>query len=550
MNIRNWSIKFKLQFLTAIFALGLIGTGIESFNTITDLKAGLDEVGGVHLKSVYFLLELDKDLYQALSGVQKATQTVGGSEEFIEAVAYYHKQVETDVPKKWQNGFLTLKDVWSPEEQKQITEFERTHLEWKNSIGKLFQILGRNSSDKSLSEALAKQVSGILFDSMRDHVNLLSDAALDKSDINIAESDIQNRRSKLILLVTIIVTLGISLFLSVIIAKSLLKPIGQVIVGLKDISTGEGDLTKRLTVNSGDEVGELVEWFNKFIEKLQETIRAIKATGKSLSLASINVTQTSEELAAGAEEQEAQLSEIAVSMEEISAMIHTTNMSTENTLENAETADKVAGEGSVNINATLQEIQNMAEVLANAVIEIRKLAMDSQAIGEVIQVIDEIADQTNLLALNANIEAARAGDAGRGFAVVAGEVRKLAERTVNATGEIDHKVGHIQKAVEKSVQAVENSSSYSDKTQDLALRSGEYIQTITDAIGEVKAAIDSIAKASNEQSGGVDQVTGNIDSVTQVAKEAARSAQNLATASQQLNSELTALNDQVDQFKV
>ncbi len=550
MNIRNWSIKFKLQFLTAIFAIGLLISGLESINTIKHMKTGLDEIGGVHLKSVYFLLELDKDLYQALSGVQKAYQASPGSKEYREAVSYYHKQVKRDVPKKWQDGFLMLRDKWTFEEEQQIAAFESAHHAWNKAIEDLFRTIENNPTQTTTAENLAKEISNSLFDQMRDHVNTLSDAALEKSDLKMLESDIQNKRSYTILLLTISLTLGVSLFLSVIIANSMLRPIQQVISGLKDISTGEGDLTKRLLVNTGDEVGELVEWFNKFIEKLQSIIRDIKTTGKSLGVASVGVTQTSEELATGAEQQEAQLSEISVSMEEISAMIHTTNLSTENTQKNAETADSVAGEGTVNINETLHEIQKLAEVLANAVLEIRKLASDSQAIGEVIRVIEEIADQTNLLALNANIEAARAGDAGRGFAVVADEVRKLAERTVNATGEIDEKVGEIQKSVEKSVQAVEHSSAYSDKTQDLARRSGEYIQTIAQSIEAVKNAVNAIAKASAEQSGGVDQVTGNIDSVTQVAKEAALAAQKLAAASQQLNSELAALNALVDQFKV
>lgn len=348
------------------------------------------------------------------------------------------------------------------------------------------------------------------------------------------------------LLVLLVLVAGGSFFL----IRSINQPIGQLLEKLQEVARGEGDLTTRLPVTSKDELGQVASEFNAFMDKLHAIIKSIKNSSDVVATASTQISSASEQMAAGAEEQQAQLSEVATSVEEMSAMILETSNSTEATQTGAQEANDAAGRGQEKVSLTINGIEGIASIVSNAASQIGTLKQRSEEIGEVIQVIDDIADQTNLLALNANIEAARAGDAGRGFAVVADEVRKLAERTVTATGDISSKINEIQTDVASSVDAMGSITEKSQEGQTLASDSGSSLQEISAAIDQVNSAIQQIASAAVEQSAGVEEISKNIEGVSTVSKQSATSAQELATGADQLNREVQSLEAQIGKFKV
>ncbi|NQV49879.1 MAG: methyl-accepting chemotaxis protein [Candidatus Marinimicrobia bacterium] len=340
---------------------------------------------------------------------------------------------------------------------------------------------------------------------------------------------------------------GILFFL---IHRMVVFPIKLVSQSIHEIATGEGDLTRLLEVKTMDELGELSAGFNIFIKKLRSMITDLIKIGKTIGDTSKAVVNSTELLAAGAEEQQSQLSEVATSMEEMSAMILETSNNAVETQSSAGEANLASKEGQTTVENTIQGIEGISRIVNAASEQIGALKGRSEEISMVIQVIDEIADQTNLLALNANIEAARAGDAGRGFAVVADEVRKLAERTVKATADIGEKIKHVQTDVNEAVEAMSNIKIQSGEGQKMAGAAGAALKQISESIDRVNFAISQITSAANEQSSGVEQISKNVEQVSSVSKQSATSAQELATASDQLNSDVQSLERLLGQFKV
>ncbi len=334
------------------------------------------------------------------------------------------------------------------------------------------------------------------------------------------------------------------------ITNSTVRVIGNVTNRLKDIAQGEGDLTKRIDYIATNEIGELAKWFNIFVEKIQGLVKSVIDVTSQVKIASNEISTASEEMASGAEEQQSQLSEIATSIEEMSAMILETSKNTNETQSNATQADNAAIEGQNTVAETINGIDNVVRLTQSAAQQIAKLEERSKEIGEVIQVIDDIADQTNLLALNANIEAARAGEAGRGFAVVADEVRKLAERTVRATAEIGDKIKQIQHEVSSSVAAMNQVVNISSESQQIAGKARLSLENIRTLVSNVTQAITQIATATDQQSSGAEEISKNIESVSSVAKQTAARAQELASSVEELDREIHNLKQLIGQFKV
>ncbi len=352
-----------------------------------------------------------------------------------------------------------------------------------------------------------------------------------------------------ILLIAIIIALAVGI-VGFFTAKSISNPINKVVDMVKDMAQGEGDLTVRLEMDTKDELGDLAKWFNTFVEKLQDMIQKVKSSSEQIGNASGEITSASEELATGAEEQQAQLGEVATSIEQMSAMILEASKNAGETKQNAMQTTDAANKGQKNVSDTISGMEGVAGIVGDASNQIGGLEKRSSEIGEVIQVIDDIADQTNLLALNANIEAARAGEAGRGFAVVADEVRKLAERTVTATGDIGEQIQQIQSDVGEAVEAMSKITTETANGQELAGQSGEALNSIVEMIARVDEAVAQIAAGADEQSSGAEEISKNVESVSTVSKQAASSSQELSASAQQLNGEVESLNKLINQFKV
>ena len=313
-------------------------------------------------------------------------------------------------------------------------------------------------------------------------------------------------------------------------ARRIVAPIRTVVARLKDIASGEGDLTQRIDLRRDDEIGELAKWFNNFLDKLQSTISqvidTVAGTRASASLAAQGAARTS----AGMQAQYQEVDLVATAFEELSATALQVAGNASSAVSAANQADMAAQEGKSVVADTQQAMSRLMAVISDAKPVVERLAANSDNINDILVVIQGIAEQTNLLALNAAIEAARAGEQGRGFAVVADEVRNLAGRTQNAIIEIQTLITELQSGTEAVVKAIMTGHSQADVTLGKVELSVSVLEQIIHAVGTIHQMNEQIARAAQEQSGVADEINRNVSNIRDVSHtiraEAASSADN------------------------
>lgn len=319
---------------------------------------------------------------------------------------------------------------------------------------------------------------------------------------------------------------------------------------MKNIAKGEGDLTRRLLIHSGDELGDLANWFNLFVEKLHAIIDKIRFNTLSVSNAVSTITVTTSQMAAGAEEHNAQAGEVAASVEEMTSSIMHNSQYASQTSKISEEASRQVTQG-VEAMQTSRHGMNRIVTAAEKMEEIvRSLTDRALQIGEITQVIDKIADQTNLLALNAAVEAARAGEQGSGFAVVADEVRKLAERTVVATRQISETIESIQNDTIEASESMMETKDAVDSGKIAMEQTETVLGQISESVNKAVEMIQQIAAASEEQSAGAEEISSSVEEMNAVAKQTSEGVEHLSTTALELNSQTEILNSVVKQFKL
>ena len=384
---------------------------------------------------------------------------------------------------------------------------------------------------------------------------------------------------------------GIICILAVVLVFIYVTKITRPITGLIDVAEGiaVGDVSKSVEVTSRDEIGVLAETFRKLTEYIKELagaaeqiaannltievepksekdvlghsfktmitnltgiVRKLSESADQLVSAATEIASTSEQMSRGSNNQAEQVGLVSTAIEEMSVTIIESSKNAGEATDTSKSASDTATSGGQIVNETIQGLQKIADVVHESAESIAKLASSADQIGEIVGVIDDIADQTNLLALNAAIEAARAGEQGRGFAVVADEVRKLAERTGKATGEITNMIKGIQTETEEAVQSMESGVQEVDKGRELADKAGNSLTEIVNVSQSMMDMIRQIATATEEQSTAAEQISKNIENVASVTKETATGAEQAAAAAGQLNKNAEGLQQIVAQFKV
>ena len=332
--------------------------------------------------------------------------------------------------------------------------------------------------------------------------------------------------------------------------RMVLRPILRVNAIVQKIAEGEGDLAQRLFVDQRDEIGEFSLGFNRFLDKLAQLIQQARISTEKVSVAADEISIVSKESASRAEKQAFTTNDVAISVQEMTAAIVESSQNATQSFKIAEQANLKAQEGTETMHATRKGMDEIVVATSKTGEIVKSLSERATQIGEVVQVIDDIADQTNLLALNAAIEAARAGEQGRGFAVVADEVRKLAERTTKATQKIADTINAIQKDTHEAAISMEEAHTVVKKGKVATEKTEQVLSEIIQSVTQAMEMVRQIATASEEMSSSAAEISKDVESINTVTKDSAGGAEKISGASEQLYEETEILRNLMARFKL
>lgn len=352
-----------------------------------------------------------------------------------------------------------------------------------------------------------------------------------------------------IALFSIVIAAAVGVF-AVMINRSIMKPLELFDSSISSFASGEADLTARMENFNAPEFSRLSGNFNQFVHSLQNIIRSVSDVGQQVVSETNSMTHRAaqvDELASGQREETEQ---VATAMTEMTTTAQEISNNASQAAQSAREADDSAKDAQSIVNAAASSVEALAQEVSEASSVISRLEGDVQNIASSLEVIQDIAEQTNLLALNAAIEAARAGEQGRGFAVVADEVRKLASRTQDSTGEIHDMIERLKAASDDAVKAMDSSQARGASTVSEAHAAAEALVKIQESIGTIMDMNSLIATATEEQSLVGQEISQRIVVISEQSSQSAELANDNRQGSQTLNQRANELYGLVARFTV
>ena len=353
-----------------------------------------------------------------------------------------------------------------------------------------------------------------------------------------------------IIIIFCVISVALVILLIYIIGGSIVKPVQEIAERMKDIASGEGDLTRSLPEKGQDEITRLARYFNQYTDKMRQSLIGIRDNIAALTEQAEKVKSVSDDSNAQAHDQNENMLQVAAAMEQMTTKIHDVSNNADAAEKSTVSARTNVQDGATVVEHTVTDIRSLTSDIESVSSVVTALAEQSQSIGAVLDVIRGIAEQTNLLALNAAIEAARAGEQGRGFAVVADEVRTLASRTGQSTDEIQAMIEKLQSNAKSAVDAVHVSQSASVKTVENATQANQSLKEADRLMTDISGMSSEIARATEQQAEAANEANIRINALSGAADSSLRTADDLAKASLALKESCVAIMDIANKFKL
>ena len=536
MNFIKKNIKYKILLITLVAITGLIGS--FAFNYINTEKNSV-----LIKKSIYqqfpILEQTDKNIVRLREIINLwETAITTGEEDLLEDA----DDTATNVSKSYKE-IIKL----APDTEKEITELQQLFTAYYNSA--------RSITNKMLEGKIApeklKTQSQVMAANLKKYQQTLTKFRNKKYNEFESGLEMVDKSSHMILNITLLIA-GVGLILMIIISYMVSKPIStginQVKIAMEQLS--KGDLTATCPSNSSDEIGSLAEYQNVCSQKMRYLIESIftavnrlTSHTHTLNTAITHTTENTSRTHSETEQLAAAINEMAATVQEVSR----------NTMEAESatlTANQEANNGMTIMKETASSINNLASDVESATNVVHALETNCDEIGTVIEVIGGIAEQTNLLALNAAIEAARAGEQGRGFAVVADEVRSLANRTQESTGEIQLTIKKIQEGVKNAVDIMQRGQTQALSSVEQANNATATLNAIHQAVATITNMNAQIASATKEQTCVADEINKNILSINDLANETATDASESLSTMNEVTTDVDDLSGLMQGFKI